>query len=250
MIENIDADFRIQQDQVLVVDTLQFNTSGGWFDISGTFNGSNPDSIYFYPRIRVEQVDMQQMLKTFDNFGQEFIVADNIMGNLSGNMSGRLIVEANLVPMIEESDAIIDLEIVNGELRNYKPMSALSDYFRDKNLARIRFDTLANQLYMSKGIITIPNMTINSSLGYMDISGTQDLNSNMEYYFRIPLKVVTRAGMQKLFGKKNAEIDSAQIDAIQVKNEDKKTWYVNLKIEGNADDYQVSMDKGKKRKKN
>ena len=90
-------------------------------------------------------------------------------------------------------------------------------------------------------------MTINSSLGHIDISGTQDMDSNMEYYFRVPLKVVTRAARQKLFGKKNAEIDSTQIDAIQIKNEDKKIWYLNLKLVGDPDDFEVSVEKKRKK---
>ena len=140
----------------------------------------------------------------------------------------------------------ITLDIVNGELRNYKPMIALSEYFKDKNLSRVRFDTLTNNLLVSKGMIYIPSMTINSSLGFMDISGSQDLENNMEYYFRVPLKMVTRAARQKLFGKKGAISDSTQIDAIQYKNSAKKAWYLNIKLSGTPDEFDVSLGKKKK----
>jgi hypothetical protein len=89
-------------------------------------------------------------------------------------------------------------------------------------------------------------MTINSSIGYMDVSGKQDMDNNMEYYLRVPVKMVTRAARQKLFGKKGNIPDSTQLDAIQYKNEAKKTWYINLKLEGNSDDYTVSLGKKKK----
>ena len=246
LVQNINADLRIQKDHHLFVDTLEFFTSGGHFDISGYFDGSNHDSIYFYPKIKMDSINMDQILYRFDNFGQDYIVSNNLSGKLSGTVIGRLQVYADMVPLIETSEFYMKLEIIDGELKNYKPLNAISDYFIDKDLNRIRFDTLSNQLLVSKGMITIPQMTINSTLGFMDITGKQDMKNNMEYYFRIPLKMVTKAARQKLFGKKGNISDSTQIDAIQYKNDAKKTWYLNLKLEGNPDDYTVSLGKKKK----
>ncbi|MCK5470577.1 MAG: membrane biogenesis protein, partial [Cyclobacteriaceae bacterium] len=139
----------------------------------------------------------------------------------------------------------MELEIVDGELKNYKPLNALSDYFKNKNLSKIRFDTLSNKLNVTNGIITIPSMTINSTLGYMDISGTQDMHNHMEYYFRIPMKMVTKTARHKLFGKKGAISDSTQIDVIHYKYTSKKTWYLNLKLIGDPDDFKVSLGRKK-----
>ena len=50
-------------------------------------------------------------------------------------------------------------------------------------------------------------MNVNSSLGYMEFSGRQELNMQMEYFLRIPLKMVTNVGFRMLFGKKEEEID-------------------------------------------
>ena len=246
LIEDINADLRIQKDHFLYVDTLIFHSSKGRIDISGFFDGSDADSIYFYPKIKVDSIDLVQILYQFDNFGQDFIESNNLSGRLSGSVYGRLMVHANMIPQMERSEFFMNLEITEGELRNYKPFSALSEYFRDKNLSRIRFDTLSNQILVSKGMINIPSMTINSSLGFLDITGSQDLDNNMEYYFKVPLKMVTKAARQKLFGKKGQVVDSTQIDEIQYKNQSKKTWYLNLKLEGNPDDYKISLGKKKK----
>jgi hypothetical protein len=246
MIEDIRAFVRIQKDHHLFVDTLTFLSSGGHIDIAGYFDGSNADSICFFPKIKVDSINLNQVFYKFDNFGQDYILSKNLSGRLSGSIFGRLQVHADMVPQIENSEFFMKMEIIDGSLKSYKPLNALSDYFKDKNLNIIRFDTLSNQILVSKGLINIPQMTINSSLGYMDISGKQDMDNNMEYYFRVPVKMVTRAARKKLFGKKGSIPDSTQLDAIQYKNETKKTWYINLKLEGNADDYTVSMGKKKK----
>jgi len=246
LLEDINADLRIQKNHHLYVDTLLFQTSGGKIDISGYFDGSDADSIYFYPIVKVSNVNLEDLLYKFDNFGQDYIISENLVGRFSGNIYGRVHVHADMVPQIADSEVFLDFEIVDGILKNYKPLDALSDYFKDKNLSYIRFDTLSNKLSVYKGVVRIPNMTINSSLGFMDISGSQDLDSHMEYYFKVPMKLVGQVAWQKLFGKNKTTSDSTNIDAIQYKNEKKRRWYVNLKLEGTPDNYNVSLGKREK----
>jgi hypothetical protein len=122
----------------------------------------------------------------------------------------------------------------------------MSSYFKDKNLKMVRFDTLRNKLTFKDGALTIPNMNINSSLGFMEISGKQALNMQMEYYLRIPMKMVTSVGFRMLFGKKQEEVDPDQVDAIEVRDKDKKVRFMNIKITGTPDDYKIGLGKAKK----
>lgn len=246
-IQDLKADFRIQKNHFIYIDTLLLQTAGGEFDISGYFNGSDPDKIYFYPEVHIKHVNLDQLMWRFENFGQEGIVSENLQGKLSGSIIGKAHMHADLTPQMMGTEIHMELEIIDGQIKNYAPLDALSEYFKNKNLSIIRFDTLSNNLGMSNGVITIPSMTINSSLGFMEISGTQDMNNHMEYYFRVPLKLVTKSATQKLFGKKGAVADSSQIDIIQHKNTNKKTRYLNLKLIGNPDDFKVSL--GRKKKK-
>jgi hypothetical protein len=96
----------------------------------------------------------------------------------------------------------LDVDIRDGVLINFAPIQALSSYFKDKNLNKVRFDTLRNQITFKNGAVTFPKMNVNSSLGFMEFSGTQQLNMQMEYFLRIPLKMVTNIGFKMLFGKK------------------------------------------------
>jgi hypothetical protein len=140
----------------------------------------------------------------------------------------------------------MDLEIINGVLVNFAPMQAMSSYFKDKNLNKVRFDTLRNTLTFRNGALFIPDMNINSSLGFIEISGKQSLNMQMEYYLRIPLKLVTSAGFRMLFGKKQEEVDPDQVDAIEYRDKDKRVRFMNLKITGTPDNYKVGLGKSKK----
>ena len=65
----------------------------------------------------------------------------------------------------------------------------------------------------------------------------------MEYYLRIPWKVVTRAGIQKLFGNKDRDT-SEQVDDIQYRTRNMR--FLNVKITGTPDEYSITLGKDSK----
>ena len=247
-INNLTATTRIQKNHYLYIDTLSLQASGGSVGLKGYFNGSDKNKIYFSPELSLENIDLDQLLFKFDNFGQDQLVSENLHGQLSGKLTGKLRMHTDLVPIINESEIHIDMNVKNGRLENYSAFDALADYFRDKNLKKVLFDTLRNHIDVTNGVMTIPNMTINSSLGFIDVSGKQDMDQNMEYYIRVPLKLVTQVGLQRLFGEKK-EIDADVEDEIQYKDATKQIRFVNLKIVGTPDNYKITVGKDTDMKK-
>ncbi|HEV2353234.1 MAG TPA: AsmA-like C-terminal region-containing protein, partial [Puia sp.] len=245
-IRNFETTLRMRTNQQLYLDTLDMNVAGGSISASGQFNGVDSHKVFRKSRINVEDVDVGKLMVKLDYLGQDYVINKNIRGSLSGQVDSYLQMTSDLTPMVAHSEARIDLEILNGSLVNFAPMHAVSGYFKDKNLNMIRFDTLRNTLTLKNGILSIPDMDINSSLGYMEISGQQSMDTHMEYYLRIPLKLVTEAGFHKLFGKKREEVNPDQVDAIEYRDKEKKVRFMNLKIVGTPDDYKVSLGKAKK----
>lgn len=237
---------RMQKDHYIYVDTLALKTAGGALRLNGYFNGSDPKSIYFSPNMEVENIDLDKLLFKFDNFGQDQLVSDNLHGQLSGTMTGAIHMHPDLIPVIDDSELQLDIEVLNGSLVDFSAFSAMSSYFTDKNLSLVRFDTLKNNLSLKNGELIIPSMNINTSLGYFEISGRQSFDLQMEYDVRIPLKVVTRAGAQKLFGRKNRD-NSDQVDEIQYRDDNKRTRFISINIKGTPDDYDISLGKREKK---
>ncbi|MFS4491939.1 AsmA-like C-terminal region-containing protein [Maribacter sp. 2308TA10-17] len=245
-LQNIKADIRTTPDHYIHIDTLHMDAAGGDIQLSGYFNGSDPKHIYMQPDLVMNNVDLDKLLFKFENFGQDHLISENLQGKLTSRIKGKIRVYPDMVPDLDQSTLEMDVKVLNGKLKNYDPMLALSDYMGDKNLQSIRFDTLQNNLDINKGKITIPAMNIESTLGHMELSGTHDNNQNIDYYVRIPWKTVRKASMQKLFGKKtDSVISKEQEDEIVEVDPNKKTKYLNLKIKGNIDDYKVSLGKKK-----
>ncbi|MEM6262534.1 MAG: AsmA-like C-terminal region-containing protein [Bacteroidota bacterium] len=239
---------RMQKDHYVYLDKMGFKTAGGRMDMDGYFNGSDPTSIYFSPNITVQNMDLDKLLFKFDNFGQDQLVSDNLHGKLSGKINGKIKMHTDLVPIIEDSKLTMDISVIDGSLKDFEVFKALSSYFTDKNLSLVRFDTLQNTLTLENGNLVIPAMTLNTSLGYFEISGKQSVDLSMDYAIRIPLKVVAKAGFQKLFGKKNQDT-SDQVDEIQYRDESKRTRFLNIKVKGTPEEFDISLDKKRKKEK-
>ena len=250
VLEDIKANLRTTQNHYIHVDTLTMHAAGGKFNMSGYFNGSNPKHIYVKPNLVAENVDIDKFLFKFENFGQDHLVSDNLKGRVSTKIDGKIRMYPDLVPDLDQSEIHMDVEVLDGKLQNYDPMSMLSNYMGDKNLKNIKFDTLQNHLDITNGRITIPNMTIESTLGHMELSGTQDINHNIEYYVRIPWKTVKKAARYKLFATKKNNGNYVEDDEIIELDPNKKVRYLNLKLHGNIDDFEVSLKKAKNNKNN
>tara|TARA_B100000795_G_scaffold269425_1_gene258745 strand:+ start:467 stop:3634 length:3168 start_codon:yes stop_codon:yes gene_type:complete len=223
----------------LYIDTLYTSLAGGNMTTKGYFNGSNPDLIYFSPDMYLQKIDLDQVLLKFDNFGQDEIISENLHGEFTGHITGKIHMHTDLVPIIEDSEIHLDAHIENGRLENYGLLKDFSEYFKDKNLESVQFDTLENKIDMVNGVITVPKMTINSSLGFLEISGIQDANFNYEYNIRIPWKMVTQAAASKLFKRKQNSSNDNSKEGIQYGT--KKTKYVMLNLKGDSVDYKVSL---------
>lgn len=247
-LQNINAKLRTTHNHYIYIDTLMLNAAGGSFNMSGYFNGSDAKHIYLKPNLHIKNADIDKLMFKFENFGQDALVSDNIHGKLNADITGNIRVYPDFVPNIDQSEIHMDVQVLKGSLVNYEPMLLLSDYMGDKDLTNIKFDTLSNHMDFTNGLLTIPNMSIESTLGHYEISGTHDMEQNIEYFVRIPWRVIKDGSKYKLFGKKD-DSESSDEDEIVKVDPNSKTKYLNLKIVGTVDDYKIRMGKDKKGKK-
>lgn len=245
-IKNFKANIKTTQNHFIHINQLDLSVAGGKLKGKGYFDGSNPKMIYLNPDFSFEKIDLSKLLLKFDNFGQDAFVSDNLIGQLSGSLMGKIRLHTDMVPIIDESEISLNFSVYNGVLINYAPVRALEDFFKDKNLNRVAFDTLQNTLNLKNGFMTIPSMTINTSLGFLIIEGTQDKMMNMNYLIRLPFRMVTQVASQKLFKRKKEEINPEQEDEIIYHDPNRKTTFINVRITGTPDTYKVNLERRRK----
>jgi hypothetical protein len=238
---------RTTKNHYLFIDSLKMNLADGQFAMNGYLNGSNPTKIYFKSTTDFKDLNVDKLFIKFDNFGQDFLVNKNLHGSLSGRVTSLFHVHPDLTPILNEGEAHLDIAITEGSLVNFAPLQAMSGFFKDKNLNNVRFDTMRNKLDLVNGTLNIPAMTINSSLGFIEMEGKQSLDLKMDYLIRVPLQLVTQVGFQALFaGKRKEEVDPDQENAIQYRDQNKRVRFLNVRVSGTPDDYTFALGKRKK----
>lgn len=244
-LQDIHARLRITQDHYLHVDTIGMKAAGGTINMSGYFNGSDPSHIYLKPKLSIRNADIDKLMFKFESLGHDVELSENLHGTLSADITGNIRVYPDMVPDLDQSEVHLDVEVLDGSLVNYEPMRLLSDYMGDKDLTNIRFDTITNHIDLTQGVLSIPSMNIESTIGHYEVSGRHDLDHKLEYYIRIPWKTIREGARSKLFGKKKVEEVSNEIIE---KDPNKPVKYLNLKVHGTLDNFKVGLGKDKRKR--
>jgi hypothetical protein len=246
---NVSGDFRTHENHVVDLRKLKFSAADGNFVLNGKLNAMNPKHIWLNGSLNADHVDLDKLFFKLDNFGQDYLVSENLHGIANADINFKMSLHKDFAPILESSEVHLNLEVLRGKLENFEMLQAMSDYFSDSQLSLVVFDTLQNHIDFMNGVLNIPNMSISSNLGYLELSGKQDMDFNMDYYLRIPWKLVSEAASNKLFGtsRKDAEIsDASEVDE---SNNQRKRRFVNVRIKGNLENYKVSLEKDEKLKR-
>ncbi|MBN2812491.1 MAG: hypothetical protein JXQ80_00370 [Bacteroidales bacterium] len=183
-----------------------------------------------------QQINIQQLFTSFNNFSQHFILDKNMKGLVSGNISFFAQWDSLLRFIPGNMKAKGDFEIVNGELVQFEPMLKLSKYIDVDELRQVKFRTLRNTIYISDRKVTIPEMAIQSSAFNISASGQHTFDNAFDYRVNVLLSEV-------LFNK--ARKKKKEIDEFMVEETSADQTTIPLIIAGTPDDFDVKLDRKK-----
>lgn len=246
--------FKADPDRTVRIDTLSFRAADGVVGISGYLNGSDKENLYLKGRLALYDVDIDQVFFKFDNFGQDYLVSEQVHGRLTGTVDVKSYLYPDLTPKLDRTEALMSMRITEGRLENFSPMQAMSDFMGDKNLNNIRFGEMENDFAFKDGTLNVPKMKIASTLGYIFLSGNQDADSRINYQVQVPLSLVQSAGWNmlrnKIRGAGNREQtpeELAETDEEEIISEQSSLIrrYMTFNISGTTEDFEVGLGKKK-----
>lgn len=179
-LDRIKGNINMHKNKTLDFYRFGFDVAGGKIRLTGNLNAMDSTNIRFNPSLWVKGMVIDQTLMRFKNFGQENILSENLSGRLDARIKGTIPLNMDLTPKMESTNLSLDITIFEGELKNFKPLEEFASFFGDKNLSRIRFDTLHNVFTLNNNLFTIPWMTVNTSIGFLEVAGTQMLDEKMD----------------------------------------------------------------------
>jgi uncharacterized protein involved in outer membrane biogenesis len=141
-------------------------------------------------RLDVEDTDINRAFTAFNNFGQSFIVSDNLQGNLTGSLNLLAPLDSLYRIIGPELIAEAHLVITEGRLTEFGPAEELSSYLDLDELKDIYFSRMENDLFIKNETVSIPRMLINSSAVNFTLYGSHKFNNDYSYHLRLLLSEV------------------------------------------------------------
>ena len=190
--KDINAKITLLQDGINF-HNVSLRQSGGLINMTGAFSASDTLHPRFQIEASIQQAAIDQLLYSFDNFGQRSFDPENLKGtiNIKSKLSGLFDANARLIPYSIKGST--SFEISKGALISFKPLIRLGRMvFRKDRLEHISFERIKNTLTIEGNKIQIPPMWVNSDLIDFQIQGVYNLNIGTDVLIEIPLFKFTK----------------------------------------------------------
>lgn len=211
---------------------------------------AKPDRFEFESRSKLDGLKLNELFYAFENFDQEVILSENVDGTANAQMFVAFEFGQNLKTESTSIESEIDLQVIDGKLKNVKALEDIGSYLResalyrtaidldklDRKLKLIEFDTLSNQITIHNEEVSIPKMKITSSALTLNASGIHSFQNQIDYAINFRLSDILRKG----------KVDENEFGNVI---DDETGLRIFLKMYGTTAHPQFSMDKESARAK-
>jgi uncharacterized protein involved in outer membrane biogenesis len=220
-------------EEKLSTDNLKFSSMNGKLDIKGSIYGLG-NNVATIANIQCSNINLKELFKQCDNFGQDEITDRNLRGMLTANIVFSGLWTNRLDPVMDKMEATADLKVVNGEILDYEPLQKLSGFIDISELRHLRFSNMENRIEVKNKMITIPLMDISSNVLNLTMAGTHSFDNYMDYRMKIKLADI----LAKKFRLRKQE----QPEDDMFFEETPKGTFLYLRMEGTPDKLKFKYD--------
>ncbi|MGV6860689.1 MAG: hypothetical protein ACWA41_02905 [Putridiphycobacter sp.] len=192
----------------------------------------------------LNQINVKQLFKEWQNFDQKVITDTHLKGTLNGDFEVLLVFDEYLNFLEDKIFVQSNLNISNGELNNVETLLEITEYMRsnkalklalnkhidnfEDKIIHLNFSDLSNTITIKDRKIIIPKMLIKTNALDVEFSGWHDFDNNIEYHFSFRFRDLKTIPEYTEFGKVE---------------DDGLGWRVYINMTGHIDDPVYSLDK-------
>ena len=218
----------------LTFKSLKMKSLDGIISGDGFVMQNKDKSLITKSNIFVSNINIHKTFKTFRNFGQDFIKAENLEGKLTGSLSLLMPMDSLLNPRYKSLVAEGKYIINNGELIDFEPVKELSSFIELSELENIHFEKLENDFFIRNNFVYIPQMEVNSSAADLSVNGKHSFDNIFEYHVKIRLS--------ELLSKKRKKTHTNNTEFGIVEDDGLGRTSLLLKVESKGDEIKVGYD--------
>lgn len=204
------------RNKVLRVSPMTFATASG--HVSGGLELDARDASRSYPlaiNATMEGIELQQLFREFQDFGQDFIGHRHISGHTKAQVAFNAPLSPEMKLDMDRLVCVIDIGVDNGAIKGHGPMLQVADHLQKnklvapfvdipelrRRLGDIRFARLENQIEIRNGAVHVPQMLVSSNVMDIELSGTHWFDDRIDHHLNFRLSDLFRKGrVQDEFG--------------------------------------------------
>ena len=184
----------------IIINQAKLNALNGSINFAAKVLNSKQGNYFVESKIDLKNINVTEAFRQCNNFGQTNITAQNLKGTYNGTIDFAGVWDEKLNCKTDKIYAQIKIQLLNGELINYKPLAALSRFVSLTDLQNLKFAELNNTIEIREQTITIPKMLIENNAVNITLSGSQNFDNFIDYDLKVNLSEVLR---KKLKAKDN-----------------------------------------------
>jgi len=184
----------------IIINQAKLNALNGSINFVAKVLNSKQGNYFVESKIDLKNINITEAFKQCNNFGQSNITAQNLKGTYNGVIDFAGVWDEKLNCKTDKIYAKIKVQLLNGELINYKPLTALSKFVSLNDLQNLKFAELNNTIEISQQTITIPKMLIENNAVNITLNGSQNFDNFIDYDLIVNLSEILR---KKLKAKDN-----------------------------------------------
>lgn len=219
---------------LLTFNSFKMNSLDGVISGNGFIAQNNDKALLCKGIFSIADININKTFISFRNFGQDFIKAGNLAGDLTGSLTLLLPLDSLLKPQIKSMVAEGRYIIDKGSLIDFEPVRKLSSFIEISELENIKFEKLENDFFIRNNVIYIPQMDVNSSAADIAVNGKHNFDNTYEYHLKVKLS--------EILSKKRKKNRTNKTEFGVVEDDGLGRTSLLLKVEGRGDEIKVGYD--------
>jgi len=237
--KNLDGRIRLTPYKIIYLDSFSIRSaSGGNMMVDGSFNVSDPELYTLSTRFEIDTVNVSDFNLQFAIEDSVYSLEDNFNGLLSTDGIAELFLNPDFSIDLDNSTAMFYVTLKDGRVRNFAPLHEVARYTGNKDLDNVKFGELnsGRSFTLLGGVVNIPLMSIESTLGLILIEGEQSLEGDFLYLVRVPTRLIRGTAWNVLSNQQRKT--PADDDEIQTMEAQK---FARITVYGSGETVEVKM---------
>lgn len=179
--KNFEGEIAFEDNQIEIVGDAE--AMDGMFEIDGTlFVDKEPN---LNAKIKCDGIDAHEFFRQSENFGQEFLQAENVTGTLNSRMLINAFWDEKGEFLYDDLAVFAGVGIQEGELKDFEMLEYFSTFIKMRDLKNIKFVDVENWIKIQNQKVYLPAMFIRSNAVNLEVSGTHTFEQDIDYNVKV-----------------------------------------------------------------